>query len=398
MNNQLREAYVVSAMRTAVGKRNGVFGKQRPDDLLTALLKNLAKQVPKLDLAAIDDVIIGCAMPEAEQGFNVARTALLLAGYPVTVPGMTFNRFCASGLQSVALAAERIGLGHADVMIAGGVESMSLVPMMSNKPAFNPAIFDDDHIALAFGMGITAEKVAQKYGVSRQRQDEYSLLSHQRACDAIKRGKFVQEILPYSVTLNRFDWDHQNVVESKYIVDQDEGPRFDTSIEALQNLKPAFAKKGSVTAGNSSQMSDGAGLLLLASEKALKQFNLEPLARFVDYTVTGVPPEIMGVGPISAIPQLLKRQAMNLSQIEWIELNEAFAAQTIAVMDELSLSPEIVNPYGGAIALGHPLGATGAIRSATLVHGMKREKKHYGIVTMCIGAGMGAAGLFESIL
>ncbi len=397
MPQQIQEAYVVCALRTAVGKYRGALATERPDDLLAFLLEQLLVQNPSLDPAAVGDVVVGCAMPEAEQGLNVARIALLLAGYPVEVPGVTVNRFCSSGLQSVAMAAERIRLGEADVMVAGGVESMSMVPMGGNKPALNPRIFDDENVAIAFGMGLTAEKVAEEYQVSRDQQDAYALASHNKACHAIDHGWFAREITPYPT--RRFEVDaHSNattVTEGSFSVD--EGPRRDTSAPALTKLKPAFAANGTVTAGNSSQISDGAGALLLASEAGLKRFDLQPLARFIGYAVAGVKPEIMGIGPIAAVPKVLQRHGIKQSALEWIELNEAFAAQTLAVIDVLGLDPDSVNPAGGAIAMGHPLGATGAIRSATLLHAMQREKLRYGMVTMCIGTGMGAAGLFENI-
>ena len=397
MPKQVQEAYVVCALRTAVGKHNGAFAKQRPDDLLALLLKELLERNPSLDPAAIGDVVIGCAMPEAEQGMNVARIALLLAGYPVEVPGVTVNRFCASGLQSTAMAADRIRVGEADVMVAGGVESMSMVPMGGNKPALNPRIFQDENVAIAFGMGVTAEKVAEEYQVSRDQQDAYALASHKRACHAIDHDWFANEIVPYPIRRVGVNAQGDGVTTTELTIDTDEGPRRDTSAPALTRLKPVFAANGTVTAGNSSQISDGAGVVLLASEAGLKRFNLQPLARVIGYAVAGVKPEIMGIGPIKAVPKVLEQHDMKLSALEWIELNEAFAAQTLAVIHTLGLNPDVVNPAGGAIALGHPLGATGAIRSATLLHAMQREKLRYGMVTMCIGTGMGAAGLFENI-
>lgn len=396
--SKVREAYIVSAFRSAVGKRNGVFKHERPDNLLAAVLSNLVKRYPSLPPKAIDDVIIGCAMQEAEQAFNVARIALLLAGYPVQVPGMTVNRLCASSLQSITMAAERIALGHADVMVAGGVESMSLIPMTGHTPAVNPRIFSDQHIAIAFGMGITAENVAKQYHISREQQDSFALESHQKACHAIHEGAFSAEILPYHLAAATANIADGGVKLTKRAVSVDEGPRFDTSIEALNQLKPAFDKQGSVTAGNSSQMSDGASALLLCSEAALKRFDLQPMARFVGYAVAGVAPEVMGIGPIEAVPKVLKQCRMQQGQMQWIELNEAFAAQSLAVIQTLELVPETVNPLGGAIALGHPLGASGAIRTTTLLHGMRRHKLRYGMTTMCIGTGMGAAAIFENIL
>ncbi|HSS46997.1 MAG TPA: acetyl-CoA C-acyltransferase, partial [Burkholderiales bacterium] len=347
--------------------------------------------------ATIDDVIVGCAMPEGEQGMNVARIALLLAGFPNRVSGMTINRFCSSGLQAVALAADRIRLGEAEVMIGAGTESMSMVPMGGNKIAANPRIFNDENIGIAYGMGITAEKVASRWKIGREAQDQFALQSHQRAIRATESGEFKQEITPYPVAETIPDLESREVVEKTREVSVDEGPRRDTSLEALGKLKPAFAAKGSVTAGNSSQMSDGAAAVILMSEAALKRFNLKPLGRFLGYAVAGVPPEIMGIGPKEAIPKVLKQVGLKQDDLDWIELNEAFAAQSLAVIQDLGLDRTKVNPMGGAIALGHPLGATGAIRTATLTHGLRRHNKKYGMVTMCIGTGMGAAGLFEAL-
>lgn len=399
MTKQTQEAYIVAATRTPVGKApRGMFRNVRPDDMLVHVIQTVMKQCPSLDPAAIDDVIVGCAMPEAEQGINVARVALLLAGLPNSVPGMTINRFCASGLQSVALAADRIRLGEADVMIAGGTESMSMVPMMGNKVAMNPAMFQhEENVAIAYGMGMTAEKVAEQWKVSREAQDEFALSSHQRALRAITSGEFKDEIAPYTVDEKRPDLITHQIHEEITIRDTDEGPRADTSFDALAKLKPVFAAKGSVTAGNSSQMSDGAGAVILMSEAAMQRFNLSPLGRFVGFSVAGVPPEIMGVGPIKAIPKVLAQTGIKQDDLDWIELNEAFAAQSLAVINDLGLDREKVNPLGGAIALGHPLGATGSIRVATLLHGLRRHHKKYGMVTMCIGSGMGAAGIFEAL-
>jgi acetyl-CoA acyltransferase len=399
MSKQVQEAYIVAATRTPVGKApRGMFRNTRPDDLLAHVLRSVLAQAPSLDAASVGDVIVGCAMPEAEQGMNVARIALLLAGLPDTVPGMTVNRFCSSGVQAVALAADRIRLGEADVMIAAGVESMSMVPMMGNKIAFNPAIFEhNEHYGIAYGMGLTAEKVAERWKVSREAQDAFALQSHQRAIAAINSGEFKDEITPYHITENMPDMNTREIKIKARDVAQDEGPRADTSVEALGKLKTVFALKGSVTAGNSSQMSDGAGAVLLCSEAALKRYNLTPIGKFHGFSVAGVPPEIMGIGPKAAIPLVLKQSGLSLNAIDWIELNEAFAAQSLAVINDLGLDPSKVNPLGGAIALGHPLGATGAIRTATLLHGMRRHKQKYGLVTMCIGTGMGAAGLFEAL-
>ncbi|HUP93877.1 MAG TPA: acetyl-CoA C-acyltransferase [Burkholderiales bacterium] len=398
MTRQIQEAYIVAATRTPVGKApRGMFRHVRPDDMLAHVLKAAMARCPGLDAGEVEDVIVGCAMPEAEQGMNVARIGLLLAGFPERVSGMTINRFCSSGVQAIALAADRIRLGEADVMIAGGTESMSMVPMGGNKPSFNPAIFEkDENVAIAYGMGITAEKVAAQWNVSREAQDLYAADSHRRAVRAIETGEFSDEVTPYPIVERLPDLQSGEVKTTSREAKDDEGPRRDTSPEALAKLKPAFAVKGSVTAGNSSQMSDGAGAVVLMSENALKRFGLAPLGRFVTYAVAGVPPDIMGIGPVKAIPKALQLAGLRQDAIEWIELNEAFAAQTLAVIQELGLDREKVNPLGSAIALGHPLGATGAVRTATLMHALRRHKKKYGMVTMCIGTGMGAAGIFEA--
>ena len=399
MTKQIQDAYIVAAVRTPVGKApRGMFKTVRPDDMLAHVLKAALAQCEGLDHAVIDDVITGCAMPEAEQGMNVARIALLLAGLPDSVPGMTVNRFCASGLQSVALAADRIRLGNADVIIAAGTESMSMVPMTGNKMSLDPAIFlRDENVAIAYGMGITGEKVAQRWQVSREAQDEFAVTSHTRALKAIETGEFEQEIAPYTVVEKRPDLVSHEVRDVSSTRDTDEGPRPGTNAATLATLKPVFAANGSVTAGNSSQMSDGAGAVIVASEAALKRFNLTPIGRFLGYSVAGVPPEIMGIGPIKAIPKVLKQVGLKLDDLDWIELNEAFAAQSLAVIHDLGLNRAKVNPLGGAIALGHPLGATGAIRVATLLHGLRRHHRKYGMVTMCVGTGMGAAGVFEAL-
>ena len=399
MSKQIQDAYIVAATRLPVGRRKGLLGHVRPDDMLAHAIRSVMAQAPGLDPALVEDVIVGCAMPEAEQGMNVARIGLLLAGMPDTVPGVTINRFCASGVQTVAMAADRIRLGEADVMIAGGTETMSLMnQMMGNKIAMNPAIFElEENYAIGFGMGITAEKVAAQWKVSREEQDAFAVASHQKACAAIAAGHFKAEISPYPVTARLPNLRTGDVTVKEYLAETDEGPRPDSSLEGLARLRPVFAARGTVTAGNSSQMSDGAAAVLVVSEKILKQFNLKPLARFAGYSVAGVPPEIMGIGPIKAIPQVLKQAGIGLAEVDWIELNEAFAAQALAVIRELDLDPARVNPLGGAIALGHPLGATGTIRTATVVHGLQRTRQRYGLVTMCIGTGMGAAGLFESI-
>jgi len=399
MSKSMQDAYIVAAVRTPVGKKGGMFRHVRPDDMLAHVLKAVVSQVPELDLTEIGDVIVGCAMPEAEQGMNVARIGLLLAGFPSSVPGITINRFCSSGLQAVADAAARIRLGEADVMIAAGTESMSVMPqIMGNKVSINPAVFaKEENYAIAFGMGLTAEKVAQKWGVSREDQDAFALASHQKALAAIDQGLFRDEIAPYPVYTHLPGSNGTpRVVEHQ--ADTDEGPRRDTSLEMLARLRPVFAARGTVTAGNSSQMSDGAGAVLLMSEAALKRYQVTPIARVAAYAVAGVPPEIMGIGPVAAIPKALARVGIRQENLDWIELNEAFAAQSLAVMRELDLDPARVNPLGGAIALGHPLGATGAIRTATVISAMKRDPNlKYGMVTMCIGTGMGAAGIFERV-
>ncbi len=401
MTKQIQDAYIVAATRTPVGKApRGVFHNTRPDDMLAHVLRSVIAQAPSIDVNRIDDAIIGCAMPEGEQGMNVARIGVLLAGLPNTVAAQTINRFCSSGLQAVALAADQIRLGNADLMLAGGTESMSMVPMMGNKVAMAPSVFNNDNIAIAYGMGITAEKVAEEWNVSREDQDAFALASHQRALAAIAAGEFRDEISPYEVISHIPDLDGNVVRIRQKLVDTDEGPRPDTSLEGLAKLRPVFRNGqfgGSVTAGNSSQMSDGAGAVLLASEQAIKDYGLTPLARFVSFSVAGVRPEVMGIGPIEAIPKALKQAGLTQDQLDWIELNEAFAAQSLAVIRTCGLDPSKVNPLGGAIALGHPLGATGAVRAATIVHGMRRHQQKYGMVTMCIGTGMGAAGIFEAL-
>lgn len=398
MNTQIQDAYIVAATRTPVAKRNGMFRTVRPDDMLAHVLAAVVAKVPGLDAREIGDVIVGCAMPEAEQGMNVARIGLLLAGLPNTVPGITINRFCSSGLQAVADAAARIRLGEADVMIAAGTESMSAMPqIMGNKISLNPAIFaKEENLAIAFGMGLTAEKVARQWQISRDDQDAFAVQSNQRAVAAIAAGDFRDEITPYLVQ-NYVPGEGGQVRVIERLCDTDEGPRADASIEKLGKLKPVFAARGSVTAGNSSQMSDGAGAVLLMSEAAVKRYGVTPIARFRSYSVAGVPPEIMGIGPVEAIPRALKVAGIGQDDLDWIELNEAFAAQALAVARQLKLDPAKINPQGGAIALGHPLGATGVIRAATLMSAMQRGKARYGMISMCIGTGMGAAGVFEKV-
>ena len=399
MSKQIQEAYIVAATRLPVAKKNGMFKNVRPDDMLAAVIKAVVAQVPGVDPARIGDVIVGCAMPEAEQGMNVARIGLLLAGLPITVPGITINRFCSSGVQAVADAANQIRLGLADVMIAAGTESMSVMPqIMGNKMSMNPAIFaNEENLGIAYGMGLTAEKVARQWNISREQQDAFALASNQKACAAIAAGHFKAETTPYAIRESLPDLKSGEIKLRERIAEVDEGPRADASLERLGKLKPVFHARGSVTAGNSSQMSDGAGAVMLVSEKVLKEYNLTPLARFAGYAVGGVAPEIMGIGPIAAIPKVLAQVGITQDQLDWIELNEAFAAQSIAVMQELGINPDKVNPLGGAIALGHPLGATGAIRIATAVHGLRRTGGKYGMVTMCIGTGMGAAGIIEAL-
>ena len=399
MSKQIQDAYIVAATRLPVGKRSGMFRNVRPDDMLAHALKSVVAQVPSVDPALIDDVIVGCAMPEAEQGMNVARIGLLLAGLPNTVSGLTINRFCSSGVQAVSDAANQIRLGQADVMIAAGTESMSVMPQMTgNKVAMNPAVFaHEEHVGIAYGMGLTAEQVANRWKISREEQDAFAVQSHKKACAAIAAGHFAAETSPFTIREHLPDLKSGEIKVRERTVDTDEGPRPDSSMERLAKLRPVFHAKGSVTAGNSSQMSDGAGAVMLVSERILKEHNLKPLARFAGFAVGGVPAEVMGIGPIVAIPKVLKQTGINQDDLDWIELNEAFAAQALAVIRDLGLNPEKINPLGGAIALGHPLGATGAIRTATVTHGLQRTGGRYGMVTMCIGTGMGAAGIFERV-
>ncbi|MBK7614998.1 MAG: acetyl-CoA C-acyltransferase [Vitreoscilla sp.] len=399
MSKQVQDAYIVAAARTPIGRSGrGYFRNTRSDDLLIRALQAALGQVPTLDPAAIEDAIVGCSFPEGEQGMNMARIAVALAGLPHSVGGVTVNRFCASGLTAIQMAADRIRVGEAEVMIAGGAESMSLVPMGGNKPSFNPAVFaKDENVGIAYGMGLTAEKVANQWKVSREDQDAFALQSHQRAMKAQAASEFSDEICAVDVVERTPNLETGEVVNKVRTVSLDEGPRPDTSLEGLAKLKPVFAAKGSVTAGNSSQTSDGAGALILASGDAVKRFGLTPLARFVSFASRGVKPEIMGIGPIEAIPAALRYAGLSKDAIDWIELNEAFAAQSLAVVRDLGLDPAKVNPMGGAIALGHPLGATGAIRAATTIHAMRRHNLKYGMVTMCVGTGQGAAGIFERV-
>ena len=399
MSQQIQDAYIVAATRTPIGRSHrGFFRHMRPDDLLVQALRAALAQAPSLDPAAIEDIICGCAIPEGPQGLNIARIGAVLAGLPHSVGGITVNRFCASGLSAVQMAADRIRVGEADIMIAAGTESMSMVPMSGNAPSLSPAMYlQDENIGLAYGMGLTAEKVAQQWKVSRQAQDEFACASHARALKAQQAGEFKDEITPVQVSQRSPNLQSGETELSTRTVSLDEGPRVDTSMDGLAKLKTVFAARGSVTAGNSSQTSDGAGALILASEKAIRTHGLKPLARFVSYASRGVPPHIMGIGPIEAIPAALGYAGLKQEAIDWIELNEAFAAQSLAVMQTLGLDPAKVNPMGGAIALGHPLGATGAIRSATAIHALHRHKLRYAMVTMCVGMGQGAAGIFERV-
>jgi acetyl-CoA acyltransferase len=396
----MKEAVIVSSVRTPVGKAGkGVLRSTRPDDLAAIAIRAAIERVPGLDPKEIDDVILGCAMPEAEQGMNVARIAALRAGLPVETSAMTINRFCSSGLQSIAQAAERIMLGHSEVIVAGGTESMSMVPMGGNKVAPNPWLMD--HYPDAYlGMGLTAENLAKKFGITREQADELSYASHQKALAAIAAGKFKDEIVPVEVRTTLVANGDDRGGRQKTITatfDTDEGPRADTSLEALAKLKPAFHARGTVTAGNSSQMSDGAAAAVVMSAERARALGVKPLARFVAFATAGAPPEEMGIGPVHAIPKALRIAGLTLDQIDVIELNEAFAAQSLSVIREAGLDPARVNPNGGAIALGHPLGCTGAKLTATILRELERRNVRYGLVTMCIGGGMGAAGIFERL-
>ncbi len=387
----MKEAVIVSAVRTPVGRaKRGTLASTRPDDMAAAVIGEVVKRTEGLDPAQVEDVIIGCAFPEGEQGMNVGRVALLRAGLPHTVPGQTINRFCSSGLQSVAFAAERIIAGFGNCIIAGGTESMSLVPMVSNKFAPNPWLAYN-YPQVYLGMGLTAEKVADEYQISREDQDQFAYTSHMRAIAAQSAGKFADEIMPLEVELVT------PAGSQTVTLAADEGPRQDTSLEALAKLRPAFKQKGTVTAGNSSQMSDGAAAVLVMEREKALALGLKPLVRFLGFAVAGVRPEVMGIGPVEAIPKALALTGLNLSDIDVFELNEAFAAQSLAVMRELGMDPAKVNVNGGAIALGHPLGCTGAKLTVQIIHEMLREGHRYGMVTMCIGGGMGAAGIFENL-
>ncbi len=390
-----REAVIVAAARTAVGRaKRGTLASTRPDEMMAAVIEALLERAKPLQAEEVDDVLVGCAMPEGEQGLNLGRIAALRAGLPVSVPGETINRFCSSGLQTVAHAAMAIKSGFADVIIAGGAESMSMVPMIGNKFAPNP------HMAVEYpeaylSMGLTAERVAEMYGVSREDQDAFGLASHEKAAAAIDGGRFEGEIVPLRVETVQADGRDTRRAETVFSID--EGVRRDTSLEALAKLKPVFKRNGTVTAGNASQMSDGAAGVIVMSEERAAALGLTPLVRFISYGVGGVPPEIMGIGPVEAVPKALARAGLELDDIELVELNEAFAAQSLAVIRQLEIDPDRVNVNGGAIALGHPLGCTGAKLTVQILNEMKRRKARYGLVTMCIGGGMGAAGIFENL-
>ncbi len=392
----MKEAVIVSAVRTAVGKApKGTLKNTRPDEMGAAVIREAVKQADNLDASMIDDVIMGCAFPEAEQGMNVARTAAIRAGLPVEVSAMTVNRYCSSGLQTIAIAADRIKTGGADIIVAGGLETMSMIPMGGNVIRPNPELvktYPDYYL----NMGLTAEALAKKYEISREEQDEFSLRSHRRAAEAIKSGKFKDEIVSLNVRVDETD-EKGRVLRHEIAFDTDEGVRYDASIEGLQKLKPAFHVKGTVTAGNASQMSDGAAAVVIMSAEKAEELDLKPLARFVAYATSGCLPEEMGVGPVYAIPKVLKMAGLTLDDIDIFELNEAFAAQSLAVMKLLEMNPEKVNVNGGAIALGHPLGCTGAKLTASILREMERRNARYGMVTMCVGGGMGAAGIFERL-
>jgi acetyl-CoA acyltransferase len=391
----MREVIIASAIRTAVGKApRGTLRATRPDDLAAYAIDGALERVPQLDRSEIEDVILGCAMPEAEQGMNVARVASFRAGLPVTTSAMTINRYCASGLQSIALAADRIRGGSADVIVAGGTESMSYVPFGGNKISVNPWLVEN-YPGSYMSMGLTAERVATHYGIAREAMDEFSLQSHQKALAAIQAGKFDDEIIPIKVANTSLDEKGKAKI-SEVDFKTDEGPRADTSLEALAKLKPVFHAKGMVTAGNSSQTSDGAAAAVVMSAERAKALGIKPMARFIAFAYAGCDPEEMGIGPIHAIPKVLKMAGLTLDQIDVIELNEAFAAQSLAVIKVLGIDPSKLNVNGGAIALGHPLGCTGAKLTATLLREMPRRNAKYGMVTMCVGGGMGAAGIFEA--
>ncbi|MDR6225770.1 acetyl-CoA C-acyltransferase [Desmospora profundinema] len=392
----MREAVIVAAARTAVGKANrGSLKDTRPDELGAAVVQDLMKRVPQLDPAEVEDVIMGCSFPEGEQGMNVGRVIALRAGLPTTAAGLTINRFCASGLQSIAIAAQHVMAGYADTVVAGGVESMSLVPMGGSKPAPNPHLMETGP-ELYMSMGHTAEEVASRYDVSREDQDQFALRSHQNAVQAIQEGKFKDEIVPFTVK-KRFVGEDGKLHEEEFVFDTDEGPRPDTSLDRLGKLKPVFRLGGSVTAGNSSQTSDGAaGVIVMSREKA-ESLGIKPIAVFRSFCVGGVDPDVMGIGPIVAVPKALEKAGITMDQVDLVELNEAFASQSIQVIRHLEMDPDKVNVNGGAIALGHPLGCSGAKLTVSILNELARRKQKYGLVTMCMGGGMGAAGVFEMV-
>jgi len=392
----MQDAYIVSSVRTAVGKApRGTLRHTRPDNLGAVAVKGAIARVPGLEPEQIEDIVVGCAFPEAEQGFNLGRVIAQQAGLPDSVPGSTVNRFCASGLQTIAMATQAIATGQADAIVAGGAESMSLIPTGGHYFAPNPDLFTDCPSAY-MTMGITAENVVEQYQISREDQDAFALRSHQRAIAAIQAGRFEEEIVPFSVRETHYVNGETRSQEMTFTID--EGPRPDTSLEALAKLKPVFRAAGTVTAGNASQMSDGAAAAVVMSQRLMDELGVQPLGRLLGYAVVGVPPEVMGIGPVYAVPKVLQQVGLTLDDIGLIELNEAFAGQTLSVIRKLGLNEEIVNVNGGAIALGHPLGCTGAKLTATLLHEMKRRGVRYGLCTMCVGGGMGAAGVFENLM
>ena len=391
----MKEAYIVKAYRTAVGKApKGLFKFKRPDELASETINYMVNQIPELDKTRIDDVIVGNATPEAEQGLNIGRVVSLMGLKIEDVPGVTVNRYCASGLETIAMASAKIKSGMADCIIAGGVESMSFIPMGGYKPVPDYGIAKQGKEDYYWGMGLTAEQVAQQFNINRDDQDEFALNSHLKAVDAISKGKFKSQIVPIKVEETYLDSNGKKS-SREYTVETDEGPRKDTNLKVLNKLRPVFRMNGSVTAGNSSQMSDGAAFVIIMSGKMVKELNVEPIARLVNYAVAGVPPKIMGIGPVKAIPKVLKQAEMKIEDIDLIELNEAFASQSLAVIRELNLNSEIINVNGGAIALGHPLGCSGAKLSVQLFDEMRLKKSKYGMVTMCVGTGQGAAGIYE---
>jgi acetyl-CoA acyltransferase len=392
----MKEAVVVSAVRTAVGKApRGILKDTRPDDVAAIIIKEALSRVPGLKAEEVDDVVLGCAFPESDQGLNLARVVAMRAGFPNTVPGQTVNRFCSSGLQAIATAAYEIMVGATEVMVAGGVEFMSQVPIMGLTPSPNPYLVEHNPQVYT-SMGLTAENVAEKFGISREDQDRFALSSHQKAAKAIREGKFKEEVIPIPAKVKEVKEDG-TVVVKEVIFDTDEGVRYDASLEGMAALKPVFKAKGTVTAGNASQTSDGAAALVLMSRERAEKMGVKPMATFRSFAVAGVPPEVMGIGPAYAVPKALKLAGLTLDQIGLVELNEAFASQALYVIRNLGLNLDIVNVNGGAIAVGHPLGCTGAKLTTTLLYEMKRRKVRYGLVTMCIGGGMGAAGVFENI-